>query len=177
MSYTYDIALSFATEEIELVEKIYHYLSAENLKVFFAPAPECQIVLSAENQRKVFYQIFGMESEFVALLVSRNYIVRAVPMEEANIAFSKHNNDGKVIPVYLDDTPLPLTMLDPNDKNYFRSNNPAVIASHIATKIKNEKVRIENNKKSEQNSVMHIEGNTAVKQVFIQTFNGNRSND
>ena len=59
MDYKYDIALSFATEDQKLVEKVYHYLRAENLNVFFAPSQEGQKVLSGKNQREVFYSIFG----------------------------------------------------------------------------------------------------------------------
>ena len=33
--YKYDIALSYSSEETELVEKIYYYLKAENISVFF----------------------------------------------------------------------------------------------------------------------------------------------
>lgn len=52
MNQHYDIALSFATEEQELVEKVYRYLKAENILVFFAPALECQVVLSGKTREK-----------------------------------------------------------------------------------------------------------------------------
>lgn len=54
MKYDYKIALSYATENEEIASKVYHYLKAEGISVFFAPAPECQIVLSGKNQREVF---------------------------------------------------------------------------------------------------------------------------
>ena len=34
MGYKYDIALSFATEEQQLVDKVYHYLKREGMTVF-----------------------------------------------------------------------------------------------------------------------------------------------
>ena len=174
MDYTYDIALSFATEDQKLVEKVYHYLLAEKLKVFFAPSQEGQKVLSGKNQREVFYGIFGLEAEYVALFVSQNYIVRDVPMEEAGIAFAKHGADGHVIPVYLDGTDLPKNMLDPKSTNYFKASDPAVIASHLATKIamgrkESKKLSAPHNKTDE---IMNINGNTANKQIFIQTMEG-----
>ena len=89
----------------------------------------------------------------MALFVSQNYIMRQVPMEEAGIAFAKHGADGHVIPVYLDGTGLPKDMLDPQSTNYFEASDPAVIASHLAAK-------------------MNINGNTANKQIFIQTMEG-----
>lgn len=174
MNPKFKIALSFATEEQKLVEKVYHYLKAENISVFFAPSSECQALLSGENQREVFYSIFGMKSEYVALFVSKNYIVKDVPMEEANIAFSKHSSDGKVIPIYLDGTPLPPDMFDPRSTNYFKSDNPAAIASHLSAKIKyTDFIYKETDSSITSENTMNVSGNTAKKQIFIQQLNGN----
>lgn len=169
---SYDIALSFATENQELVEKVYHYLKAEGVSVFFAPAQECQTAISGENQREVFYNIFGLEAEYVALFVSEYYIVKPVPMEEANIAIAKHNGDGKVVPIYLDEASLPLELLDPHETNYFRSNNPVAIASHLAEKIKKSKGLQIKSGESEKRNTMNVRNNKANKQLFIQNFGG-----
>lgn len=169
----FDIALSFAFEEQKLVEKVYHYLKAEGLSVFYSPALECQSLLSGKNQREIFYYVFGMISDYAALFVSKNYIVKDVPMEEASIAFAKHSLDGKVIPIYLDNTPLPPDMLDPKSTNYFTSNNPAIIASHIALKIKSSNAKLVKSALSNDTKyVMNINGNKAEKQLFIQNMNG-----
>lgn len=169
MNYQYEIALSFATEEQDLVEKVYHYLKAENLSVFFAPAPECQVYISGKNQREVFYDVFGLKSEYVALFVSKNYVAKKVPIEEVGIALAKHNA-GNVIPVYLDGTELPVELFNPEDMNYFKANNPAVIASHLAAKLKGNDNK-EASAPASSNS-MNIKGNMAEKQVFVQTLNG-----
>lgn len=174
MNYQYEIALSFATEDRDLVEKVYHYLKAENIHVFFAPSPEGQIVLSGKNQREVFYSIFGLNAQYVALFVSKHYVVREVPMEEARIAFAKHTIEGSVIPVYLDGTPLPAELLDPKNTNYFKSDDPAVIANHLASKIKEQDAPSPTaDAPANSANSMRVEGNTAEKQVFIQTLNGN----
>lgn len=174
MNYQFKIALSYATEDKDLVERVYHYLKAENINVFFAPSPEGQLVLSGKNQREVFYNIFGLSAEYVALFVSAHYVARDVPMEEASIAFAKHGDDGKVIPIYLDKTPLPQNMFDPKKTNYFESNNPAEIANHLALKIKCDNDRNETTlKHRDTGNVMNIKGNTAEKQIFIQTLEGN----
>lgn len=173
MKYQYEIALSFATEEQDLVEKVYHYLKAENINVFFAPSPEGQILLSGKNQREIFYNIFGMNAKYVALFVSNHYIGREIPMEEASIAFAKHGKDGKVIPIYLDGTSLPASMFNPKDTNYFKSNNPAVIASHLAAKIKSARdISKSESKVAGSGNVMNINGNVAEKQIFMQTSKG-----
>lgn len=139
MEYRYDIALSYAKENEDIVNTVYHYLKAENITAFFAPSSEAQTLLSGQNQRKIFYRIFGMESKYVALSVTKHYVAKKVPMEEAAIAFSKHHGDGRVIPIYLDGTPLPETLFDPNSTNYYCSSNEAEIASLIANRIKLDK--------------------------------------
>lgn len=168
----FDVAISFAMEDEELADTVYHYLKAEGLSVFFAPAPECQSILSGENQREIFYRIFGLESKYVMLLVSKFYVRKQVPMEEAKIAFSKHEGDASVIPIYLDGTELPIELLDVKKQNYFSSDNAAEIASHVASKVN----RLKNQEEKKENfvpgSIMKNEGNMAGTQIFIQNYSG-----
>lgn len=174
MDQHYDIALSFATEEQELVEKVYRYLKAEGVSVFFAPSSECQAVLSGKNQREIFYEIFGLRADYVALFVSKNYIIKKVTMEEAGIAIAKRGNEGKVVPVYLDGTSLPIKLFNPENYNYFVSDDAAMIAAHLALKIKStagENKREILTKQTEP--VMKVSGNQAKKMVNIQNVEGN----
>lgn len=178
MKYTYDIALSFSMDQEDLVERVYHYLKAEGYSVFFAPAAECQEILSGRNQREVFYEVFGLTAEYVALFVSDSYLKRAVTMEECEIAISKHGFDGTVIPIYLDDTELPQTLLDPKETNYFKPVRKSAIeiANHLAGKVKkNKAVERETIKEDSQPSTMNIHHNTAEKQVFIAKIEGDIS--
>lgn len=170
MEKSYDVAISFAMENEKLADTVYHYLKAEGLSVFFAP--ECQNVLSGENQREIFYRIFGMESRYVILLVSKYYITKEVPMEEARISFSKHAEDASVIAIYLDGTELPGELLDNKKQNYFSSDNAAEIASHVASKVN--KLEKKENKKDDSNlgSIMKNEKNVAETQIIIQNYNG-----
>lgn len=173
MGYKFDIALSFASEDQVLVEKVYAYLKAEDIKPFFAPSPEGQIFLSGKNQREAFYRVFGKDARYVALFVSKNYIEREVPMEEAGIALGKHKDNGSVIPIYIDGTQLPETMLDPKKMNYFESDNPVTIADHLAKKIKTDKRKKKQMNAFESgNGVMKISGNTCENGIFIQNYNG-----
>lgn len=178
MEYRYDIALSFAMENEAIVSKVYHYMRAENIKVFFAPSPEAQTVLCGKNQREVFYRIFGVEAEYAALFVSKEYVAKEVPMEEANIAFSKHKGDGKVIPVYLDGTPLPKEMFDPKKWNYFSSSNPAQIAAHLADRIKiDRQVSQVDEKPVHSGNIMNVHDNIAETQWVAQTINIGKKGD
>lgn len=172
MMYQFKIALSFATEDQDLVQKVYHYLKAEDINVFFAPSSEGQIFLSGKNQREVFYNIFGLSSEYIALFVSKYYINRDIPMEEAAIAFAKHAQEGSVIPIYLDGAELPKELFDPKDTNYFKSDNPAMIANHLASKIKLQHFMHQKIEKEQVTNIMNIKENISEKPVFIQTMNG-----
>ena len=173
MGYKYDIALSFATENQELVEKVYHYLKQEGLSVFFAPVQECQSVVSGEHHSDIFYNIFGKQSRYVALFVSKDYIIKEVPMEEASIAFAKHGNNGTVVPVYLDGTNLPEALFNRKRTSYFSSNNAAMIAAHLADKIIPVKEKEKKEKNSKSHNTMNISGNIGKKQIFIQEMKGN----
>lgn len=177
MGKLFDVAISFAMENQELADTVYHYLKAEGLSVFYAPAPECQSILSGENQREIFYRIFGLESKYVILLVSKYYVEKQVPMEEARIAFSKHGGDASVIPIYLDKTELPEELLDAKKQNYFSSDNAAEIASHVASKVNKLKKQEEKKDVFGFGSIMKNERNRAETQIFIQNYNGERKDD
>lgn len=174
MGKLFDVAISFAMENEELADTVYHYLKAEGLSVFYAPASECQSILSGANQREIFYRIFGLESKYVILLVSKFYVRKQVPMEEARIAFSKHGGDASVIPIYLDGTELPEGLLDAKKQNYFSSDNAAEIASHVALKVNKSEKWEEKKDDFSSGSVMNNEKNEGGIQIYIQNYNGER---
>lgn len=173
MNCQFDIALSFATENQPLVDTVYHYLKAKGLRVFFAPSPEGQVFISGKNQREAFYQIFGWEAAYVALFVSKDYVCKKVPMEEARIALTERKGTNTVIPVYLDGTPLPSELFDPKQENYFASDNPVAIASHLAARCKPPVPSPSEQTESQASGRMYISGNIAEKQMFIQKLVGN----
>ena len=172
MSHQFDIALSFATENQTLVEKVYHYLRAEGFRVFFAPSPEGQAFISGKNQREVFYQIFGREAAYVALFVTRDYIRKDVPMEEASIALTKRAGTDTVIPIYVDGTLLPADLLDPKQTNYFPSGNPVAIAAHLSARCAPPEPPAPAPSASQKPGGMYISGNIAEKQVFADKIEG-----
>lgn len=173
MKCQFDIALSYATESQPLVDTVYHYLKAKGFRVFFAPSPEGQVFLSGKNQREAFYQVFGWEAAYVALFVTKDYVCKKVPIEEACIALTERKGTNTVIPIYVDGTPLPGELFDPDQENYFSADNPVVIASHLAARCKQSASLSTTQSESQTLGGMHISGNIAEKQVFIQKFIGN----
>ncbi len=90
-------------------------------------------------------------------------------MEEAEISFAKHGQDGTVIPIYLDGTPLPKEMLDPEIISYFKSDNAAEIANHLVAKVKGSEMKTSQAEMpSPSGSSMNIIGNQGVHQFFVQ---------
>lgn len=173
MEYLYQIALSYATENEELVERVYHYLKAEGISVFYANSHDGQTVLSGKNQREIFYDIFGLKAQYVALFVSEYYVKKPVPMEEASIAIAKHTENGSVIPIYLDDAILPEELFDPRKTNYFKSNNAAAIANHLAKKIvAPDCQKKEYNRVEKASNGINIKNNNVKKQIIMDNFKG-----
>ncbi|MCL2146550.1 MAG: toll/interleukin-1 receptor domain-containing protein [Synergistaceae bacterium] len=127
---SYDIAISYASEDKSIVDSVYHYLRGAGFSVFYAP--ECQDVLVGEHQDVIFSRLFSEEELYAVLFVSQDYISKPVPMKEASICLTSQRC-SHVIPVYLDGTEL--TGLDPAI-NYFRSNEARVIAQMITQRVK-----------------------------------------
>lgn len=179
MSYKFQVALSFATEQQDLVDTIYHYLKSEGINVFFAP--ECQDILVGKNQREIFYQIFSNYAEYVVLFVSKDYIVKKIPVEEANIALLNHE-DGHVITVYLDDSRLPVELLDPKKNNYYCSSNPVeitrIIKGAICSNARVYKNALSDDMAHFKENYFVTNGNMANNQQLIQNavFYGNNKN-
>ena len=168
----FDIALSFATENQLLVEDVYEYLKAEGLYVFFAPSPEGQALISGKNQRQIFYQIFGLEAKYVALFVSKDYINKKIPMEEARISLKKRAGNNTVIPIYLDHAKLPVELFDPKRNNYYSANNAIDIAVHLAARCKSSVHPSPASTESQPVGEMRVSGNLANKQIIVNTNHG-----
>lgn len=149
--YKYDVAISYASEELALVNLVYKMLDTEGVSVFFAPAEQQDIV--GQDQTKVFHLIYGKEARFVAVFVSKHYITKPVCLHEARSEMIRNlDDDYCLIPIYLDGTHLP--DLDP-DIAYYDENNPYKIKRLIIQKIRNTS-GIDDKEKNNQSQSIHI---------------------
>lgn len=125
--YLYDVALSFASEDKDIVELVYKYLCSEGLNVFYSPHNQAQL---AGKNRSVFYEVFRYQAHFVVAFVSKDYVCKDVPMQEASAAIIRNLEERTscLIPIYLDGTTLPRL---PSDVNYIKETNPVFITSLI----------------------------------------------
>ena len=84
----YHVALSFAGEEREYVEKVFLSLQEKsNLRVFYDR--DNDIALWGKNLVEVFQDVYTKEAHFVVMFVSKNYIKKAFPRQEKQFALDR----------------------------------------------------------------------------------------
>ena len=133
--YKYDVALSYAGEDVEIVESVYQILCEEGIDVFFAP--ECQDELVGAHMDRVLYRKFNNECFFIAAFISDSYINKRPTMLEAKIAINRNKNEKRecLIPFCLEKG---VKLPGLNEKIiYLDDNNEVEIADLIIKKVRN----------------------------------------
>ena len=110
--YSYDVALSYASEQESLVRRVAKLLKFEGLRVFYAPFDEGKF--QGDDMIARFYKIYRYESRYVAAFVTDDYLRKDYTMHEAHSAmFRERDEDGcPLIPILFGDASLP--ELDPD---------------------------------------------------------------
>lgn len=128
----FDLAISYASEQEEIVERVVKILIEEGVELFYAPKNQKEY--RAQDMFKKFYHIYRYDSKFVVCFVSKEYLKKDYTMHEfASANAEKRYN--KVISVSLDGSRL--SGLD-KDINYIdaQNMNEVVIADNILQVIK-----------------------------------------
>lgn len=102
--YQFDVAISFAGENRELAKLIADQLDACDCAVFYDEYFETNYLGKAWH--KSFTEIFGEKSRFVVCLLDKNHLEKIWPTFERE-CFTPRVAEAAVIPIYLDDTPVP----------------------------------------------------------------------
>lgn len=104
---TYDVALSFAGEDRESVEQVAEELRSIGITVFYDRFEE--VDLWGKDLAEHFGQVYGTDSRFVVLFVSRAYAGKAWPRHEKQFALSRQliNGGERILPVRFDETEIP----------------------------------------------------------------------
>lgn len=104
---TYDIALSYASEQKQMVSRVAAILETEGLKVFFAPDRQGQF--AADNMISRFYQIFRYQSRYTAAFVTEDYLRKEYTMFEAESAqlSDRYGRKNHLIPICFGEATLP----------------------------------------------------------------------
>jgi hypothetical protein len=103
----YDVALSFAGEDREYVEKVAAALAAAGVDVFYDRFE--QMNLWGKDLAEHFGQVYGQDARFVVMFSSRHYAAKAWPNHEKSHALATHLRGvgGRMLPVRFDDTDIP----------------------------------------------------------------------
>jgi hypothetical protein len=104
---TYDVALSFAGEDREYVEMVAEKLRDLGVTVFYDRFEEA--VLWGSDLAEHLGHVYGKDSRFVVLFLSRAYAAKAWPRHERQFALGRQLATGqqRILPVRFDDTEIP----------------------------------------------------------------------
>jgi hypothetical protein len=103
----YDVALSFAGEDREYVEKVADALRAAGVDVFYDRYEQAN--LWGKDLAEHFGHVYGQDARFVVMFSSRHYAAKAWPSHEKSHAVATHLKGvgGRMLPVRFDDTDIP----------------------------------------------------------------------
>ena len=129
----YQVALSFAGEQRDYVEKVARHLRARKVKVFYDGFEKGS--LWGQNAAEAFHKVFAQKSVWVVMFISAAYVEKPWPRHERQAALSRMEQGDYILPVRFDDTPVPDllgTIIFLHAKEY----TPAQLASKIAEKLR-----------------------------------------
>lgn len=103
----YDVALSFAGEDREYVEQVAATLKNMKVSVFYDKFEETK--LWGTNLLDYLSNVYGKQSRFVVMFVSKHYATKAWPTVERQTAQARAIRENKIVvlPARFDDTELP----------------------------------------------------------------------
>lgn len=95
----YDYALSFAGNDREIVEKVFHRLSAREIAVFYDKNEQSNIL--SQDVEEYLYPIYNSEAAYVVPFLSADYPKRIWTKFESR-AFKERFGQNSVIPIWFD---------------------------------------------------------------------------
>lgn len=130
--YQFDFAISFAGENRGLAKLIADQLDMFDCAVFYDEYFEANYLGKAWH--KSFTEIFGEQSRFVVCLLDKHHVEKIWPTFERE-CFAPRVSEAAVIPIYLDDVPIPGI---PKDIVGIPFKNHAALGADLANKVTDE---------------------------------------
>ena len=131
---TYQVALSYAGEQRAYVERVASALQARRVPLFYDRFEA--VTLWGKDGIEFFHKLFSVDTSYVVMFISKEYVEKSWPRHERRSAFSKAiNEQGEyVLPVRFDDTEIPGL---PSTVQYLRATDyePEALASVIVRKM------------------------------------------
>jgi internalin A len=105
----YDVALSFAGEDRDFVEKVYQELSAHDASVFYDSDEKIAIDLWAKDLIEELDDVYRKRSKYVVIFVSEGYAEKEWTKLERKSALARalREKSEYILPARFDDTELP----------------------------------------------------------------------
>jgi hypothetical protein len=102
-----DVALSFASEQVEYVRPVCVELERRSVNVFFAPFEQTE--LWGEDLVPYLDRVFRELATLCVMFISKEYVAKAWPGIERQSALARQMQDQAVyiLPVRFDDSPVP----------------------------------------------------------------------
>jgi len=102
----YDVALSFAGENREYVEKVAETLRTTGVKVFYDKFEKAQ--LWGRNLADHLGEVYGKRSRFVVIFISKYYPIKGWPKHERQSAQARAIRENKIVllPARFDETEI-----------------------------------------------------------------------
>jgi hypothetical protein len=102
----FDVAISYASEDVDVAKELAERLKRERISVFFDEFFKADMWGKSLSTR--FKQAFGARTEFVLVLVSKHYVVKDWTDFEFLIARgeARTREEEFILPIRLDDTPM-----------------------------------------------------------------------
>jgi hypothetical protein len=133
--FKYDVAVSYAGEQLKYVRRVVNLLQAEAISVFFAPKEQERLV--ATDILEETYQVYKRECRYIALFISKEYLNKDITMHEANIALfrEEEERDHCIIPIYFGEARLEGIN---KDLHFFEADTQkeVYISQHIANRLR-----------------------------------------
>jgi hypothetical protein len=106
---SYDVALSFAGEDREYVNRVYEYLKGHGVLVFYDKDKDIEIEMWGEELGEYLDNIYRKCSGFCVMFISEYYAKKAWPTHERRSALARALEEKKiyVLPARFDNTELP----------------------------------------------------------------------
>ena len=130
----YEVALSFASEEREYVEKVAQALQGRGIEVFYDEFE--QVSLWGADLVEEFHDVFENRANLAVMFISEHYVKKSWPTHERRSILSRavRERSNYVLPVRFDETPVPGL---PTSIHYelVEKHGPEELAAIIAEKI------------------------------------------
>lgn len=144
IKYTYDVGVSYASEDEEYVSRVIKLLKEVYcLKTFFAPSEQRKMI--GEDLLIFLNKVYKSECRYVVIFISENYLIKEYPRQEASVIKLRQTTEDYrfIIPVVFGDSRLGWLS---KDIDYISGDNctESEVAYYISAKIKNSFCNIDN---------------------------------